>query len=257
MGGIMDYKTRFFSPYLNQFTQPDTIVPNLYDPQSLNRYSYVRNNPIRYSDPTGHKACEDVDKNGRCMTLADKYNEDAKKNPNAKNPKDLKTSKQANDQIKEWEGGFYDTPYNDGPDGNSGNCTIGYGTMLSAGICSGDIKKQYNPKYGGKPLDQAVGEGWFQDDISAAEQIIKDTVHVKLTQSQFDALVSYVYNSGGEPGHWYIDKKIPEKLNSGHYYEAAMVINSGPYGGNNVGYAPGLVPRRHQEATMFLSGLYP
>ncbi len=52
--GLMDYKARFYSPYLNQFTQPDTIVPNLYNPQSLNRYSYALNNPIRYNDPTGH-----------------------------------------------------------------------------------------------------------------------------------------------------------------------------------------------------------
>jgi len=29
-------------------------VPNPYNPQDLNRFSYVRNNPIRYNDPTGH-----------------------------------------------------------------------------------------------------------------------------------------------------------------------------------------------------------
>ncbi|HEY52283.1 MAG TPA: hypothetical protein G4N94_02365 [Caldilineae bacterium] len=35
------------------FIQPDTIVPDPGDPQSLNRYAYVRNNPLRYTDPTG------------------------------------------------------------------------------------------------------------------------------------------------------------------------------------------------------------
>ena len=30
----------------------------LFDPQSLNRYGYVLNNPLRYSDPTGRRACE-------------------------------------------------------------------------------------------------------------------------------------------------------------------------------------------------------
>jgi hypothetical protein len=29
-------------------------VPDPVDPQSLNRYSYVLNNPLRYTDPTGH-----------------------------------------------------------------------------------------------------------------------------------------------------------------------------------------------------------
>ncbi len=36
--------------------QPDTIVPNPGDPSNLNRYSYARNNPIVYSDPSGHCA---------------------------------------------------------------------------------------------------------------------------------------------------------------------------------------------------------
>jgi len=43
-----------YSPALGRFIQPDTIVPDMYNPQSLNRYSYVLNNPIRYTDPTGH-----------------------------------------------------------------------------------------------------------------------------------------------------------------------------------------------------------
>jgi RHS repeat-associated protein len=52
--GLMDYKARFYSPYITRFSQPDTIVPNLYDPQAWNRYSYALNNPIRYNDPSGH-----------------------------------------------------------------------------------------------------------------------------------------------------------------------------------------------------------
>ena len=53
----MDYKARFYSSYLNHFSQPDTIVPNPLNPQSFNRYSYVRNNPINFNDPTGHIDC--------------------------------------------------------------------------------------------------------------------------------------------------------------------------------------------------------
>jgi hypothetical protein len=44
----------------------------LYNPQSLNRYSYVRNNPIRYNDPTGHKAC-DADNSGGCTVSSEPF----------------------------------------------------------------------------------------------------------------------------------------------------------------------------------------
>ena len=43
----------------------DTIIPGYSNPQNLNRYSYVANDPLRYTDPTGHRACEDY--GGSCL----------------------------------------------------------------------------------------------------------------------------------------------------------------------------------------------
>jgi hypothetical protein len=40
-----------------RFLQPDSIIPDQFNPQSWNRYSYVRNNPILFNDPTGHLYC--------------------------------------------------------------------------------------------------------------------------------------------------------------------------------------------------------
>jgi len=48
------YQARYYDPLTGRFTQADTIVPAPSDPQTLNRYSYVRNNPLRYTDPSGH-----------------------------------------------------------------------------------------------------------------------------------------------------------------------------------------------------------
>jgi len=39
---------------LGRFITADDIVQNPYDPQTLNRYSYVGNNPVNHVDPTGH-----------------------------------------------------------------------------------------------------------------------------------------------------------------------------------------------------------
>jgi RHS repeat-associated protein len=63
---LMFYGARYYDTTLGRFTQPDTIVPNPMDPQSLNRYSYVRNNTVNRIDPTGHEdepepACQSWD----------------------------------------------------------------------------------------------------------------------------------------------------------------------------------------------------
>ncbi len=50
-------RRRKFSPYINHFLQPDTLTPVVANPQGWNRYSYVLNNPIRNTDPSGHRAC--------------------------------------------------------------------------------------------------------------------------------------------------------------------------------------------------------
>ena len=50
----MFYNARYYDPLLRRFISPDTIVPDPGDPQSLNRYSYVRNNPVNRADPSGH-----------------------------------------------------------------------------------------------------------------------------------------------------------------------------------------------------------
>jgi RHS repeat-associated protein len=42
---------------LGRWTAADTIVPDSHDPQSFNRFSWVRNNPLKFTDPGGHAEC--------------------------------------------------------------------------------------------------------------------------------------------------------------------------------------------------------
>jgi RHS repeat-associated protein len=45
---------RVYDPRLGRFLQADPIVQDPYNPQDLNRYAYVRNNPLSATDPTGY-----------------------------------------------------------------------------------------------------------------------------------------------------------------------------------------------------------
>ncbi len=51
--GLYWYQSRAYDPDIGRFVSPDPIVPAPGNPQSLNRYSYVYNNPLKFVDPTG------------------------------------------------------------------------------------------------------------------------------------------------------------------------------------------------------------
>lgn len=51
--GLIHMGARLYDPVLSRFIQADTIVPDAQDLQSQNRYTYVSNNPLAYTDPTG------------------------------------------------------------------------------------------------------------------------------------------------------------------------------------------------------------
>ena len=52
--GLYYYNARYYDPQLGRFIQPDDRIPDFSNPQSYNRYSYCYNDPLRYTDPSGH-----------------------------------------------------------------------------------------------------------------------------------------------------------------------------------------------------------
>ncbi|GEM_PF-1687657 len=51
--GLYYYGARYYDPELARFIQPDSTVPDPEFSQAYNRYAYVYNNPLKFSDPTG------------------------------------------------------------------------------------------------------------------------------------------------------------------------------------------------------------
>jgi RHS repeat-associated protein len=57
--GLIFYQSRFYDPALGRFTSPDTLIPESQGVQAWDRYAFVNNNPLRYTDPSGHRNCEE------------------------------------------------------------------------------------------------------------------------------------------------------------------------------------------------------
>jgi RHS repeat-associated protein len=64
--GLMFFNARWVDVALGRFAQADSVTPG--GVQGLDRYAFVNNNPIRYTDPSGHVTCTD---DGYCAGVND------------------------------------------------------------------------------------------------------------------------------------------------------------------------------------------
>ena len=56
----LDYFTaRYYGSNMGRMMSPDPIGGDMTNPQSLNKYAYALNNPLRFTDPTGLYVCKD------------------------------------------------------------------------------------------------------------------------------------------------------------------------------------------------------
>ena len=65
--GLIHLNGRLLDPATGRFLTADPNIPYPLDSQSFNRYSYVRNNPLSFIDPSGF---EDIDSGGSYSALA-------------------------------------------------------------------------------------------------------------------------------------------------------------------------------------------
>jgi lysozyme len=93
---------------------------------------------------------------------------------------------------------------------------------------------------------------WLTQDLEEAASHVAALVRVPLTQGQFDALTSFVFNLGARR---LAESTLLIMLNKGDYARAAGQFQLWTHAGDKV--LPGLVKRRDAEARMFLSGGVP
>ncbi|WP_356948300.1 RHS repeat-associated core domain-containing protein [Brevibacillus nitrificans] len=56
--GLYYLRARYYDPSVGRFISEDTYKGQVDNPLSLNRYTYVENNPLSFIDPTGHWSTE-------------------------------------------------------------------------------------------------------------------------------------------------------------------------------------------------------
>ncbi|MCV9930889.1 hypothetical protein OIU80_01210 [Flavobacterium sp. LS1R47] len=54
--GLINMNGRLYDPKLHRFLQPDNFIQEVENTQNYNRYAYVLNNPLKYTDPSGELA---------------------------------------------------------------------------------------------------------------------------------------------------------------------------------------------------------
>lgn len=142
----------------------------------------------------------------------------------------MKISQRGIDLIKEAEGLRLDA-YQD----SVRVWTIGYGH-------TGDVRV-------GQRITKAEAEQILRDDLDVFEHgVLKATEPRKLTQGQFDALVSFAFNLG--LGNLK-SSTLLKKLNAGDAAGASFEFQRWVYAGGKK--LPGLVKRREAERALFVS----
>lgn len=122
-------------------------------------------------------------------------------------------------------------PYND----SAGLKTVGIGHLIKPGE---DAHWEY-------PLTQIKIMELFHTDVSRFEAEVNKLVTVKLNQNQFDALVSFDYNTGSLS-----TSTLLKKLNSGDLKAAGLEFLRWVHAGSAT-VILGLVTRRREEKALF------
>ncbi|EBG9759466.1 lysozyme, partial [Salmonella enterica] len=97
-------------------------------------------------------------------------------------------------------------------------------------------------------IDEATAERLLKTGLVGYENDVSRLVKVKLTQGQFDALVSFAYNLGART---LSTSTLLRKLNAGDYAGAADEFLRWNKAGGKV--LNGLTRRREAERALFLS----
>ena len=217
----------------------DSFAGRRSDPLSLNLYTYCRNNPLRYVDPSGHitvnsqwdwayyvaKGNINYEYDGGNGDVAQRaqniltYSRASaaervkmKKN-NQSNP--TKISDKGAELLISLEVGVIEGDKIMTKDLGDGGITIGFGTFIEHG--DDELRRYYEKEYNitikeGEYLSRETAMKIYKDSLSDYEGVVSHFAEnngVALTQNQFDALTMQAYN---RPSDSYLTPYLNDEL---------------------------------------------
>ena len=119
--------------------------------------------------------------------------------------------------------------------------TIGFGH------CGSDV-------YEGQQITQAVANQLLRDDLEKFEQAVQKLITVPLTQTEFDACVSFAYNTGEGA---LAESTFRKRINAGEDKATCFQQEFPKWVNGSSGPLPGLVKRRDAEVKLAVQGKFP
>ncbi|MFZ0734484.1 MAG: RHS repeat-associated core domain-containing protein [Candidatus Sulfotelmatobacter sp.] len=208
--GLDNFGARYDASSMGRFMSPDPLGGRLINPQTLNKYSYVINNPLRYTDPTGLYICTDDPKDGssHCASDSDKRFETARQNDLQSKNTDVVNAAKAYGDVNSANGvtvGFADL----GKNGEGGVTTSHLGADANGNLqAQSDVT--INSSARGTALDADVGhEGSHVEDAQTMVQSITfdklgnykvgDDISQYRSEQRAYSITDAIYRSANEP----------------------------------------------------------
>jgi RHS repeat-associated protein len=246
--GLYYYVARWYDPQTAHFTQADTVVPNAGDAASYDRYTYVRNNPVRYNDPSGHTVCNtcsgDYDMAGGGGSGSSNPETELLDNlvdytagiisfpdtpENRKEIRDnmklfFKLMKKANTQYTKWNKNF---PDSEGSPWNSASLAYFFATIRKEsewGLSMFEIegeRREYNPYYG-RGFIQLTGKDNYQEMGINFEVDLLNNLDLAANNEELSARIALRFVVIGKTGYQVGKIQSPDD-----FYGARDMVNSG------------------------------
>jgi len=236
---------RFLTPDWSAKVEPVPYA-KLDDPQSLNLYAFVLDNPVSAVDGTGHDSIAAAEQ--QVQENANSAKEDMGwylMYMAAMAPQELSAEGWA--FIERKEGGFHSKVYDASGPKHAGDWTIGYGHKVKSG-----------EKFSGG-ITRSEALAILSKDVHKAEAAVNNSrIGLglgPLPQNEFDALVDLAFNAGA--GAVARGNEMMRALYSGHVGESNFTVYHYAHDANGkLEAVHGLFARREAEWRLYSEGVY-